>query len=87
MSSVESLEKVRVETEALVKVWQLQADFMRKNGIVSAKWSGEFLVECIMGPSTTTETPTMTAEAYKVHLEELQRRAAEELERLDTGAS
>ena len=68
-SSDESLKKAKESTKLLADIWQVQSDWMRKNGVVSAKWEGEMLVECILGPVVDAspgivETPEQMQERH-----------------------
>ena len=73
--------------------WQKQVDWMRKNGVLSAKWSDTGggksmtgLVECILGPlpdDVARETP----EDMKERHEREAREKAEQDELRDFGAA
>lgn len=75
--------------------WQKQVDWMRKNGVVSAKWmlsgfdGAEKLVltECIAGAPAETETKPESAEDMKARHEREAKEQAEREDFLDFGAS
>ena len=72
--------------------WQKQVDWMRKNGVLSAKWSDTGggksmtgLVECILGPlpdDVLRETP----EEMKSRHEREAKEREDKFDFLDTGA-
>lgn len=76
--------------------WQKQVDWMRKNGVVSAKWENRYgtpiqnLVECILGPEPQSATHISTAQSLedqKAALEKAKADAQQALDDLDFGAS